>query len=164
MKITKAQAGYTFHPDVPAYVCEDCIFEKDLKGKDYCSLFGAAITINEKTGSCNMWSHGEPEKQKIDVPLLSIFTKSQLGYDENRFGFSCKRCSHFGIGKNDCEVVDKNSTGDTPGQISPNACCSVWTRDSKRGGMTDQQLVQILSAAAKPQPPKPSLKQIAGGK
>jgi len=133
------------------------MFERDVNGKDFCAFFGPATTINEEIGSCNYYSHGEPEKEKIDVPWLSIFTKIQLGYAENRPGFSCKRCSHFGVGKNDCNFVDKSSPGDTAGEINPNACCSLWTRDPKRGGLSDEALVKILSAK-----PVVGLRELAG--
>jgi hypothetical protein len=147
-KISKAQAGYTFHPDVAAYVCGGCVFEKDANGKDFCALIGPSVAISEETGSCNSWMHGEPEEQKIEVPWFSIATKQQLGYDENRVGFSCKRCSNFIVGSNDCLRVYRNSPGDTPGIISPDACCSLWKKDGWRGSLTTPQLVQVMARSA----------------
>ena len=161
MKITKAQAGYTFHPDVPDYTCGGCTFEKDFKGKDYCAYFGPSAPINEQIGSCNYWAHGEPEIQKLEIPWLSIFTKQQLGYDENRPGFGCRRCANFILGKNDCTRVDRGSPGDTPGEISPNACCSVWVRDPKRGGLSNAALVPLVQIKTAPRgPSRQSLAQM----
>lgn len=157
-KATKAQGLYCYHPDVSDYTCGSCIFEKDANGKDYCALFGPSTTISEHTGSCNEWLHGEPEREKIDVPWLSLATKEQLGYAENANGFSCKRCANFIVGRNDCLRVGKDSRGDTPGQINPDACCSLWERSSVRGGLTNERLTQIL--AKKPA----ALKDMAGAR
>lgn len=156
MKVSKAQALYTYHPEV-AYTCESCVFEKDANGKDFCAFFGPSVEISEANGSCGYYSHGH--EGAPEVPWLSLFTPQELGYGENRNGFSCKRCVHFGVGKNDCNLVDRKSSGDTPGIISPNACCSLWELDPKRGSMSDKQLVQIL--AAKPKT-GPRLSELAG--
>lgn len=135
--LTKAQAGYQFR-DGTEYVCGDCSF---LKNTDGCSLFAASDKISATAGVCNYFAKGP----SLDLPFTGLFNKRELGYVENRVGFTCGRCDHFLVGKDGCRKVDKNSPGDTPGSISPRGCCSLWERDSRRGNLSTTALVQLLA-------------------
>ena len=144
-KLEKQAAGYLYRPET-SYVCGECVFPKYLKGgASGCALFGPSETVSLSKGSCNFFAHGKPH---TDQPWLGVYTKLELGYTENTNGFSCKRCEEFSPERNDCKKVDKDSDGDTPGTISPNACCSNWERDPDRGNKTDEQLLKILSSSA----------------
>lgn len=143
-KATKAQATYTFHPG-ENYTCGSCVMLKDAPNGHGCAWFGVQRMVSPTMGSCNYYAHGDPKK--LDIPWIGIFTPVQLGYDENRNGFTCGRCEEFHA-PGDCEKVDKASPGDTPGEISPKGCCSLWKRDPVRGGLADDRLVQILAKPA----------------
>lgn len=145
-KLEKEAAGYLFRPET-SYVCGECVMHKPLPGDKYgCAFFGPGETVSLTEGSCGYFSHGHPPKPPNEVPWLPVWTKLELGYAENKNGFSCKRCEEFIVGRNDCKKVDKDSDGDTPGDISPNACCSNWERDTVRGNMATGMLVKILSS------------------
>ena len=116
---------------------------KPAKTGSACAWFGPTVPISGEKGSCNYFAHAHPE-QKPDVPWLSLFTKEQLGYLENAEGFSCKRCEEFLFPRHDCEKVDKNSPGDTPGEINPDGCCDFWEADRKRAKMDQEQLIQLM--------------------
>lgn len=136
--ITKAQAGYICN-DATDYLCGDCQFRKD---GSHCAYFGPKVPISLTAGSCNRFKQGDPD----GVPWLKpYFTKIELGYVENKNGFGCKRCEHFAVGRNDCNEVDKNSPGDTPGKIDLRACCDFQEPDKVRGQMTNEELVKILA-------------------
>lgn len=153
--IPKASALYVFRPET-SYTCGECAFLKSDKGKHGCAFFGPAFSVSPMMGACGYYSHAEPGQ--FEVPWMGIFTPVELGYAENRNGFSCGRCEYFGVGKNDCSKVDRNSPGDTPGEINPRGCCSLWDGDKKRGRLNDEQLEQALSA----KPMVPQLQKIAG--
>ena len=143
--LTKSQALYTFHPDVN-YTCSTCVMLKDLpEGQHGCAWFGPSVKISAQAGSCGYYAHGG-HPSRFQIPWLGLFTPEELGYTENAAGFGCRRCSEFIVGRDACKEVDRNSQGDTPGLISPYACCSAWEKDSKRGEMSDQQLVKLLAA------------------
>lgn len=142
-KIPKASAGYQFRPETN-YTCGLCVFLKDTKTGHGCSFFGPSAAVSDKHGSCIYFSHSD--SSKLDIPWLSLFTKQELGYEENLYGFTCARCEYFQM-PGDCRKVDRRSPGDTPGEISPHGCCSLWERSGKRGGMSDAELVQILAKA-----------------
>ena len=150
-KILKSSAGYIYRPGTE-YTCGDCVM---LKGTDHghgCAYFGPGSSVDAERGSCNYFAHGSGE----EIPWLGIFTKEELGYLENSRGFSCKRCEHFAVLKEDCETVQKNSTGDTPGIISPNACCDFWEGDKKRARMTTAALNEMMARMSK------SIGQVSG--
>lgn len=86
-------------------------------------------------------SYGSPDQ----MPWLGMYTKIELGYVENKQGFSCKRCDLKG---QDCSQVDKNSEGDTPGRIEANTCCNLWEADRKRAKMTTPALLQLIADTA----------------
>lgn len=139
INITKAQAGYIYRPETQ-YTCGECVFAKGSA----CSFFGPSSKIDLKKGSCNYYTHGEPGE--IMVPWIGVFTKEELGYVENKNGFSCKRCEYFDYENSDCnKSVCKDSPGDTPGLIHPNACCNYQEPDSKRGQMSTEEVLALIA-------------------
>jgi hypothetical protein len=160
--IPKDSALYVYRPETNQ-LCRECAFVKEIsKGKSGCAFFGSGTAISPESGSCGYWSHAEPKQ--FEIPWMGIFTKQELGYAENRGGFGCWRCEYFAVGKNDCSKVDKNSLGDTPGEVNPRGCCSLWDGDDKRSKMTAPQLVQLLASASKPKPTVPSLRAMMGAR
>ena len=144
-KISKARAGYQFHPDIQ-YTCQSCVMLKDLGKNGYgCAWFGPNDPVDAKTGGCNYFSHGAG----FAIPWMALFTKEELGYLESPNGFSCKRCEHIDIEDKDCEKVDRNSAGDTPGEINPGGCCNIWEADRKRAAMPTEKLLTYIAAASK---------------
>lgn len=142
-KIPKEAVLYVFRPETQ-YTCDKCVFSKDKNHPDStkCKILGATESINPY-GSCGFWIHMDPHGEKTpEIPWIGAITKIQAGYDENKQGFSCKRCEYFDPEKMDCSKVDKNSEGDTPGIIHPNACCNRWEVDSKRGKKTTEELMK----------------------
>jgi hypothetical protein len=139
-KISKEQAGYQYRPEVE-YRCVECVMRKKADAGLRCAWFGPTVPVKDY-GTCIYFAHGTV----ADIPYLGLFTKEELGYEENKEGFSCKRCEEFSYARNDCKKVDRNSPGDTPGTISPNACCDFWERDRKRGGMTKPELIHLMGA------------------
>ena len=142
-KISKSEALYTFHPD-SEYVCGSCIFVKELKQGAGCAFLGPALQVSESAGGCNAFAHGHPGDNMFDVPWFSLFTPVQLGYEENKPGFSCKRCKHVDIFREDCDEVDRDSEGDTPGIISGDGCCNLWSPDKVRGHMTREEILHWI--------------------
>ena len=143
--ISKGAAGYQFHSDVD-YTCGSCVFAKATgpDGKESgCALMAPTERINPDRGGSTMYAHFDPSRPAT-IPWIPVFTKGEIAYEENRNGFGCRRCRHFNARKNDCDEVDKDSPGDTPGEIHPYACCNVWDADRVRGQMTNAELVKIL--------------------
>lgn len=93
------------------YECKDCIFYKQKK----CALYGESVEI-QSYGSCNYWMQSNG---KIEKDWLNTTTKLESGYEENKNGYSCKRCEYFD-GKSKCEKVK--------GTISPDGCCNFWNK------------------------------------
>lgn len=141
-KITKAEAGYQFHPDTE-YRCRECVMSKELKDGHGCAWFGPSEKISPDKGSCNYFAHAHPDYHP-EIPWLGLFTKEQLGYLENSQGFSCKRCHELLFPKHECKKVDRKSPGDTPGEINPNGCCDFWEADKKRATMSTPELVKLI--------------------
>lgn len=140
-KFPKESVLYMYRPETQ-YRCDECVFAKEDSTK--CAVFGAGESI-KPYGSCGYFLHMNPDSKKAkEIPYLGLATKIESGYDENKTGFSCKRCEYFLVGKNDCKKVRKDSEGDTPGTIDPNACCNRFEADKKRGSMTDIQLTKLL--------------------
>lgn len=151
-KTSKAEAGYQYRPETQ-YRCGECVMLKPAgKGKETasgCAWFGAGTEVSREQGSCIYFAHGAPDHPEI--PWLGLFTKEELGYVENRTGFSCKRCEYFDIEKRDCrKPVDKDSPGDTPGEIHPNACCDFWEPDPKRSKLDTEKLMRLIALAEVP--------------
>ncbi len=108
-KIDKDDALYLERKNTD-YECKDCIFYKEKK----CALYGESIEI-QPFGSCNYWMQSKGENEK---DWLNTTTKKESGYEENKDGYSCKRCEYFG--NNKCEKVK--------GVISPDGCCDFWEK------------------------------------
>lgn len=138
-KSPKEAVLYVLRPETQ-YTCDKCVFYKDGT-PPRCALLGPTEGI-KAYGSCGFWVHGEAGK--FNVPWIGLVTKLEAGYEENPQGFSCKRCEYFDSQARACEKVDKNSPGDTPGEIHPNACCNMWDADDIRAGKTTTQLMSIL--------------------
>ena len=144
MKISKTDAGYLSRHDCE-FNCGSCTAVIQDGKYAYCSYFGPNETVNPTYGSCNYFSPGGP---LVNTPYFTNnFEKQELGYTENsgKQGFGCKRCTYISFEKRDCQKVDKDSPGDTPGEISPESgCCNDWKADPNRSKMTTQALlVQI---------------------
>jgi hypothetical protein len=150
-KIAKESVLYIFKPETQT-TCDVCVFSKDKNNPDStkkCKLLGPTTEI-KAYGSCGMWSHMDPSKEKTpEVPMLGIFTKLQVGYYENKQGFTCKRCEYFDYEKNDCYKVDKDSEGDTPGMVHPDGCCNNWSPDSVRSKMSTEEINEWLDKKVK---------------
>lgn len=131
-KIPKEAVLYVFKPETN-YTCGKCIF---LWKGSTCAVYSGKASADE--GGCGVYIHGEPGK----IEPFGLLTKEQVGYTENKNGFSCKRCEYFLVGKMDCRKVDRTSEGDTPGIIHPNACCNRWERDKERGSKTDEEFAK----------------------
>jgi hypothetical protein len=108
-KISKGDAGYIEEENCD-YKCDECFFYKEKK----CALYGQSVDI-KPFGSCILFqkSNGGNEKSWV-----SSTTKAATDYEENKDGFSCKRCEYFNNGS--CKKV--------AGSISPNGCCNFWEK------------------------------------
>ncbi len=137
-KIPKEAVLYVFRPETQ-YTCDKCIF---LKKENKCAQFGPATDI-KPFGSCGFWVHRDPRDMPKEMPWIGLVTKEQAGYDENKNGFSCKRCEYYENGM-DCKKVDKNSEGDTVGIIHPNACCNRWEADKVRSELSTDKLIDAI--------------------
>ncbi len=140
--ISKPEAGYVLtNTNV---LCGDCVF---LREKNKCCYFGPSVSVSADKGSCNRWKGGAADT----VPFLEPFwNKPELAYLENSAGFGCRRCEEFKVGQVACKTV--------AGNIAPYACCDFWEKDSQRGALSNEALVQIL--AKKPE----GLKALAGAR
>lgn len=145
-KIPKEAVLYVFRPETQ-YTCDKCVFSKNknFPNSTKCKVFGESENI-KPYGSCGFWIHMDPKGENSpEIPEIGVITKEQAGYDENKNGFSCKRCEYFDVETIDCRKVDKDSTGDTPGLIHPNACCNRWEADKIRSKMSMDELNKLLS-------------------
>ncbi len=140
-KLSKAEAGY-IEANNSEFVCGDCVFAKNAGGGAFnCGLMETAGPISMESGSCNNLIYGV---RGSELPYIADKTLVELGYMENEFGFGCKRCRHWDMKKRDCDEVDKNSPGDTPGEIAVTTCCNLWAFDPKRGKMSTPKLFQLI--------------------
>jgi len=145
-KIQKEAVLYVFRPETQ-YTCDKCIFSKNKKypNSTKCKIFGVNEDI-KPYGSCGFWIHADNLNENTpEIPYIGLITKEESGYDENKEGFSCKRCEYFDMKNNDCEKVNKNSQGDTYGMIHPNACCNKWEADDKRSKLSFEKLAELLN-------------------
>ncbi len=148
LKVSKAEAGYISRPG-SEFLCGGCVMLKELgKGGFGCAWFGPAETVSATSGSCNWFAQGD--HAKLAIPWLGLYTKTELGYAENKGGFGCRRCEYIAIPERMCRKVDENSAGDTPGEISPTTgCCGLWDGDKKRKKMTTPELMQMFAGLNK---------------
>ncbi len=146
-RIAKDAVGYTYRPETQV-TCDVCVFSKDSRYPNEtkrCKFLGPNVDI-KSYGSCILFTHMDPTKEGTpEVPMLNVYTPEEVGYAENKMGFTCKRCIHFDADSNDCYVVDKDSPGDTPGMIHANACCNNWWADPVRAQMTTEQVLDFLN-------------------
>jgi hypothetical protein len=114
--VTKVGAGY-IHIQGTDYRCSDCSLF--IPGTRRCAAHGKNDLIRAN-GYCIEFLYGAPNNDL--VPIGSV-TKLQSGYGEDVDGTKCYRCRFFN-GKIECSKVDRNSPGDNPGKIHPDACCA----------------------------------------
>lgn len=117
-KISKLGAGYV-HKDGTDYRCKDCISLIPQRRK--CEVHSIQDTTLPN-GYCIQWVYGKPK----GVKPLGCVTPLESGYGELKNGTKCIRCAHFN-GRDDCDLVDKESPGDDPYMIHPQACCDNQT-------------------------------------
>jgi len=146
-KIPKEAVLYIFRPETK-YTCDKCVYSKnkDIEPDEThkCKILGPLEDI-KAFGSCGFWIHMDPVGEATpEIPWIGVITKQQAGYFENEQGFSCKRCKYFDAKNLDCEKVDKDSDGDTPGAIHPNACCNNWEPDPVRAKLSPDTLAELL--------------------
>ncbi len=119
--IDKSRAGYVYSPGSD-YTCGECAFFES----NNCLLYKERDRQVKSWGSCILW---QPDVKGVEIPEIGTTTKVATGYEENKEGFSCKRCEYFLSDKKDCKKVDKNSEGQTPGEIRASACCNFWDKE-----------------------------------
>lgn len=134
-KIDKAVVGYIYKPG-QNYTCSNCLYQNG----QYCKLYSRSEKISLTEGSCNLFMLG---RENSEIPTIAKTTKVETGYMENNQGFSCKRCEEFDSKAQSCHKINKNSVGNTPGIISPDACCNHWKSDPIRSKLTDKELSKI---------------------
>lgn len=120
-KLSKGSALY-IHATGGEYDCDDCVFFVDGRR---CNIHGPNDEISPD-GSCGYFIQGRADT--FDGKFLRL-TKDETGYVDDVGGASCKKCKHFKYPSDhwtDCELVNRMSDGDDPGQIDPDACCCLW--------------------------------------
>jgi len=137
--IDKSHAGY-MHMPRGDYDCDDCPFW--IESSRRCVLHGASDIVLP-TDSCNFFCLGVAGS--FGQTPLGYVTKLESGFAHSTAGFSCKRCANWLRDEWGCVGVDKNSEGDDPGIIHPDACCCLWEKDPEYGDMPSEALVHILS-------------------
>lgn len=121
VKVSKVGGGYVHRPG-SKYRCGECLHFLE---PDRCQLFGPDDEVKAK-GSCVYWAQGKspkPDGDDDDPKPVSAYTPQESGYTEDPKGTQCRNCRHFD-GKDDCEVVDRESVGDDKGKIMAGACCA----------------------------------------
>lgn len=141
-KLIPKEVVLYIHRDNTNITCGQCVFVKGNK----CKLFGIGTTISASAGTCGFFIKGE---ENDAVPFIGTITKVEAGYMENKTGFQCKRCEEFLIPERACKKVDKNSKGDDPGQIHPDACCNRWEADKVRARLDAVQLDEFIKKYSK---------------
>jgi hypothetical protein len=134
--IPKGSALY-LHAPQPNYDCDDCAAY--LMADRRCALHGRDDYIGMED-SCGYFMPGAPGTLGF-VPL-GLLTKQQSGFAEDVSEASCKRCKSWDPENWACALVDKDSLGDDPGLIHPDACCCLWTKDPERGNLPTSWFTQ----------------------
>jgi len=129
--ISKGSALY-LHAPKGCYDCDDCAMFIDYSHR--CAIHSSNDYISPE-GSCGYFVPGMVNSFGDDPK--SLVTKQESGYVEDVNEASCKRCKAWSAEGWDCAVVDKDSAGDDPGIIHPDACCCLWQKDPIRGNMPD---------------------------
>lgn len=123
LKVAKQGALYV-HRVGSNYLCEQCVAYISKRKRCYLIL-NSEGEIKPKA-TCGYFVKG---KSLPDISPAGNLSKLEAGYIEPPNGVSCKQCEYFSAVKEDCQVVDKNSPGDDPGKIHPDACCANWEED-----------------------------------
>lgn len=121
-KLSKGSVLY-LHVKGTDYQCRDCA--AFLPDADGCA-FHVRSEVIRPYGGCGLFLLGKPGTYTVRPhhPLLKV----ESGYVESREGFTCRRCEYFAESRFDCEVVDRDSPGDDPGEIAPGGCCNNWEK------------------------------------
>lgn len=131
MMIDKGSALYV-HAPKPTYDCDDCVFW--IMQSRRCVLHGASDFIGPEA-SCGYFIQGP---QIFGDRPLGLITKDESGYVDNVNEASCKRCKRWVQDGWACLEVNKDSPGDDPGMIHPDACCCLWIEDPERGPLPEE--------------------------
>jgi hypothetical protein len=141
--ITKAQAGYIMVPH-STYTCGECV---SYDADDRRCLFLSPSSIVLPFDGCNYFAPGEPESiipkdgKGLDADgdsAMGLLSDQEAGLVRSNFGFSCKRCANYIGNMFDCQLVDKDSEGATPGMIVPDACCNCWIPDPTNSSLPEE--------------------------
>lgn len=122
----KAAVSYVYAPDT-SVLCQECAFI--TPGGKCTDHPGKEQFVSLETGSCNDWQDLRQGRVRGNNSRAWVV----VAYTENQNGFGCRRCRHMGYPKHDCDAVDRNSPGATPGEIHPYGCCNLWKKDTRRG-------------------------------
>lgn len=136
--ISKSAAGYQMVPNTE-YTCGDCVAYDPADAA--CLYMSSAVRVMPMDGS-NYFIKGAPETIGPRMGMiggdfdgdsaLGLLSIDQIGFARSSFGFGCKRCEYFIPDLMDCQKVDKDSKGDTPGLIHPGACCNLHSMSEFR--------------------------------
>ena len=126
-KLSKQQAGYV-HKESTEYNCVDCFA---WMPSNQCFLHAPDVRV-PLDWTCNNWADGP----LIHLAPIGALTPAESGLAARPAGASCKRCAYWNQETWDCGFsVDRESLGDDPSLIHPNACCNYQDPDSVRGNL-----------------------------
>jgi len=117
LKVSKQGALY-IHRTNTDYRCKDCIMF--IPSMERCWIH-SDIQVIKPNGTCGYFVKGKPQP---NLKPLSLVSAKESGYIEFKSEGGCDGCEYFSSFKRDCQVVDKDSPGDDPGEIHPKACCA----------------------------------------
>lgn len=120
-KVSKQGALY-IHRKGTDYQCKDCIMF--IPDKERC-LIHSDVQVIKPEGTCGYFVKGKPYPGLRPTGALS---KLESGYIDYKPTGGCDHCEYFFKTKKDCMVVDKDTPGDDPGSIEPDACCANFER------------------------------------
>ena len=140
-KIEKNNAGYVLALGV-SYFCKECAF---ISERGECTSYVPAEANVTSTGGCILWQ----DLRDGRIEGNHSHTREETAYEENRYGFSCKRCDEFIVGRERCKKVAEDGPP-APGMIHPDGCCNLWEKSPTRGDLPTNRLVQILPVGFRP--------------
>lgn len=122
-KLSKAAVLY-IHIKGTRYQCKDCA--AFLPKEDGCA-FHLRSEFIRPYGECGLFLLGKPETytKRPHHPLLKV----ESGYFEQKEGSSCNDCEYFAKQFRNCAKVERDSPGDDPGEIHPDACCNNYEHE-----------------------------------